>query len=200
MHVEVASIASWDFEIDLSNVTYLYLGDSNMYPPISFPQAINLNTLVVDWRHNGNLPYDGLITLPHLESCKLANNGWLCYIRAPALQNLCLYRIPAMKTKINDTMLFLCESGCKLACLALAYIDEPVGTASTREPYDVPLIPKMLTLPHSVSCSSSWALYHWTDVYQYILLSILSVFSPAEALYDTRPMLPFIHIVLYLYI
>ena len=106
-HVEVASIASWDFEIDLSNhsnVTYLYLGGSNMYPPVSFPQAINLNTLVVDWRHNGNLPYDRTITLPHLESCKLANNGWLRYIRAPALQNLCLYRIPATKTKIDDIM------------------------------------------------------------------------------------------------
>ena len=126
-HVEVINYVYRDFEIDWSNVTYLYLdGFTDLGPPLSLPQAINLNTLVVESMRTGHFQslYDK-ITLQCLESWNLACNHWLRHIRAPALQNLSLYRIPVTKIEINDVTSFLRESGCKLARLALAYIEEP---------------------------------------------------------------------------
>ena len=126
-HVEVINYVYRDFEIDWSNVTYLYLdGFTDLGPPLSLPQAINLNTLVVESMRTGHFQslYDK-ITLQCLESWNLACNHWLRHIRAPALQNLSLYRIPVMKIEINDVTSFLRESGCKFARLALAYIEEP---------------------------------------------------------------------------
>ena len=121
-HVEL-SYSTWDWEFDWSNLTYLNLtfGVCQDHRPmfLSLQQAINLNTLVT---HKITDPIDisERITLPRLESWWIFECRWLSYIKAPALQNLC---ISGYEADIDVIRLFLSESGCDLTGLTLACLN-----------------------------------------------------------------------------
>jgi hypothetical protein len=120
-HVELSHL-TWDWEFDWSNLTYLDLTFwvcQDHHPMfLSLQQAINLNTLVT--RNIDPIDISERITLPHLESWWVSDHHWLSYIKAPALQNLC---ISGCGTDIDVVGLFLRESGCELTRLTLASLN-----------------------------------------------------------------------------
>lgn len=90
---------------------------------LSLQQAINLNTLVT-FRITDPIDISERITLPRLESWRVSDYHWLSYIKAPALQNLCICGIPPID--ISVIIPFLRASGCKLTLLTVINYDSSI--------------------------------------------------------------------------